>query len=72
MKKILLNSDWYFKYKTIGNKAADIPGQMITLPHDAMIGLDCSEDGDRKKGFYPNVHLPVSYTHLTLPTTLIV
>ena len=57
MKKILLNSEWYFKYKTIGNKAADIPGQMITLPHDAMIGLDCSEDGDRKKGFYPNVHL---------------
>jgi hypothetical protein len=51
MKKILLNSDWYFKYKTIGNKAADIPGQMITLPHDAMIGLDCSEDGDRKKDF---------------------
>ena len=56
MKKILLNSDWYFKYKTIGNKAADIPGQMITLPHDAMIGLDCSEDGDRKKGFYPNFY----------------
>ena len=54
MKKILLNSEWYFKYKTIGNKAADIPGQMITLPHDAMIGLDCSE--------------AVSYTHLTLPT----
>lgn len=57
MKKVLLNSDWYFKYKTIGSKASDRPVQNINLPHDAMIGLDCLEDGDRKKGFYPNVHL---------------
>ena len=57
MKKLLLNSDWYFKYKTIGNKISDRSAEKISLPHDAMIGLDCSEDGDRKKGFYPNVHL---------------
>ena len=57
MKKVLLNSDWYFKYKTVGNQAFDQSEQMISLPHDAMIGLDCSVDGDRKKGFYPNVHL---------------
>lgn len=57
MKKVLLNSDWYFKYKTVGNQAFDQSEQMISLPHDAMIGLDCLADGDRKKGFYPNVHL---------------
>lgn len=55
MKKTLFNEDWYFKYNTIGSKPADISPQKINLPHDAVISLDCSEDGDRKKGFYPNV-----------------
>lgn len=57
MERILLNSDWYFRYKMIGAKAVNISAQKINLPHDAVIGLDCSEDGDRKKGFYPNVRM---------------